>query len=202
MTPEYSGENEAQDNPEQQETTEQRPEKRSLFADPVPWVLMAAALGLDQLTKAIVVANLDRGESWPDEGFLRITHAWNTGTAFSLFQDQSDLLTIFSFVAVIALYFVYRSLQAPNIWVRMAFGLLLGGAFGNLLDRLRLGHVTDFLDVGPWPIFNVADSSIVVGITVLFLYFWLTADSSKKSDKESDGEQKSDTSPPSTPGQS
>ena len=142
---------------------------------------MASAYGLDQLTKAIVVGNMSRGESWPDEGFFRFTHVWNTGTAFSLFQGQSDLLTIFSFVAVIALYFVYRSLQSPNIWVRMAFGLLLGGAFGNLTDRLRLGHVTDFIDVGPWPVFNIADSSIVVGIAVLFLYFWLSSGDEKES---------------------
>jgi signal peptidase II len=197
MIPQYSGETESR-----QEPTEQRSNKRSLFADPIPWMMLVAALVLDQLSKAIVIANLDRGESWPDGGFLRITHAWNTGTAFSLFQGQSDLLTIFSFVAVIALYFVYRSLQNPNIWVRMAFGLLLGGAFGNLIDRLRLGHVTDFFDVGPWPIFNIADSSIVVGITVLFLYFWLTADSSKNSGKKSDSEQNSETAPPGTPGQS
>ena len=148
------------------------PRRRSLFSDPIPWLLLAAALGLDQLTKALIVGNLSRGESWPDSGFFRLTHAWNTGTAFSLLQDQSNLLTFVSFGAVIALYFVYRSVESPNIWVRMAFGLLLGGAIGNLVDRLRLGHVTDFVDIGPWPIFNVADSSIVVGIAVLFLFFW------------------------------
>jgi signal peptidase II len=156
-------------------------QRRSLFTDPIPWLLLAASLGLDQLTKAIVIGNLSRGESWPDSGFFRITHAWNTGTAFSLLQDQSDLLTFISFGAVIALYFVYRSVQSPNIWVRMAFGLLLGGAIGNLTDRLRLGHVTDFVDIGLWPIFNVADSSIVVGIAVLFLYFWT---SPPKTDKK------------------
>lgn len=165
---------------EEQATPPANTGRRSLFADPVPWVLLALTLGLDQLTKAIVVANLERGESWPEEGFFRFTHAWNTGTAFSLFQDQGGLLTIVSFIAVIALYFVYRSLQSPNIWVRMAFGLLLGGAFGNLIDRLRLGHVTDFADVGPWPIFNVADSAIVVGITVLFLNFWVSPGDKKK----------------------
>lgn len=157
--------------------------RRSLFTDPVPWLLLAASLGLDQLTKVIVTGNLSRGESWPDNGFFRITHAWNTGAAFSLFQDQSDLLTIISFGAVIALYFVYRSVESPTVWVRMAFGLLLGGAFGNLIDRIRLGHVTDFVDIGPWPIFNIADSSIVVGIAVLFLFFWTNpAENGKKKD--------------------
>ncbi len=159
----------------------EKPSRRPLFADPVPWVMLATALGLDQLTKALVIENLRRGESWPEEGFFRFTHAWNTGTAFSLFQDQSTILTFVSFAAVIALYFVYRSVESPTIWVRMAFGLLLGGAFGNLIDRIRLGHVTDFIDVGPWPIFNIADSSIVVGIFVLFLFFWSNPEDKKTS---------------------
>ncbi len=147
-------------------------------------MLLVASFGLDQLTKAIVRGQLRVGESWPEEGFFRFTHAWNTGTAFSLLQDQSTLLTFVSFGAVIALYFVYRSVESPTIWVRMAFGLLLGGALGNLLDRLRLGHVTDFFDVGPWPIFNIADSSIVVGIFVLFLYFWFNSEDKKESQAE------------------
>jgi signal peptidase II len=155
--------------------------RRSLFTDPIPWIMLVTALGLDQLTKSLVIASLAPGESWPHTGFLRITHAWNTGTAFSLFQDQSSLLTYVSFAAVIALYFVYRSVESPTVWVRMAFGMLLGGAIGNLIDRLRLGHVTDFIDVGPWPIFNIADSSIVVGIAVLFLFFWMS--SNEKEDK-------------------
>ena len=153
--------------------------RRSFFTDPIPWILLVLALGLDQLTKALVIANLTPGHSWPETGFLRITHAWNTGTAFSLLQGQSSLLTYVSFAAVIALYFMYRSVESPTIWVRMAFGMLLGGAIGNLIDRLRLGHVTDFIDVGPWPIFNIADSSIVVGIAVLFLFFWMNSGEKK-----------------------
>jgi signal peptidase II len=154
--------------------------------------MLVAALGLDQLTKALVIANLSPGHSWPETGFLRITHAWNTGTAFSLFQGQSSLLTYVSFGAVIALYFVYRSVESPTIWVRIAFGMLLGGAFGNLIDRLRLGHVTDFIDVGPWPIFNIADSSIVVGIAVLFLFFWITSNEQKEEPGKAPNQSSSD----------
>ena len=160
--------------------------------------MLVAAFGLDQLTKSLVIANLAPGQSWPETGFLRITHAWNTGTAFSLLQGQSALLTWVSFGAVIALYFVYRSVESPTVWVRMAFGMLLGGAFGNLADRLRIGHVTDFIDVGPWPIFNVADSSIVVGIAVLFLFFWMTSNDKEKraaaaqSSPTSDGDSRDD----------
>ncbi|MCS5644384.1 MAG: signal peptidase II, partial [Dehalococcoidia bacterium] len=60
------------------------------------------------------------------------------------------------------------------------FGLQFGGAIGNITDRFRLGHVTDFIDVGPWPIFNIADSSIVVGIGLLIFYFWFLNNDSKK----------------------
>ena len=99
---------------------------------------------------------------------------------------------------MIALYFVYRSVESPTIWVRMAFGLLLGGAFGNLIDRIRLGHVTDFVDIGPWPIFNIADSSILVGIFVLFLFFWTNPnENSEKKDRSSPG-----TTPGGNPGSS
>ncbi len=139
-------------------------------------VALLIALPLDQLTKWLVTENLMRGESWPDSGFFRITHAWNTGTAFGLLEGQGGILTVVSFGAVIALYWVYRSVTDPSVIIRVAFGLLLGGAFGNLIDRIRLGHVTDFVDVGRWPIFNVADSSILVGIAVMFTYFWLTED--------------------------
>ena len=76
---------------------------------------------------------------------------------FSLLTGQGEFLTIVSLVAVIGLYFVYRRMKVSSFKIRSAFGLLFGGAVGNLIDRFRLGHVTDFIDIGPWPIFNVAD---------------------------------------------
>ncbi len=164
------------DAPGRDPTTSDKRPARSILVDPIPWLALASAVGLDQLTKWLVTENLLRGESWPDSGFFRITHAWNTGTAFGLLEGQGGILTVVSFAAVIALYWVYRSVTDPSVIIRVAFGLLLGGAFGNLIDRIRLGHVTDFVDVGRWPIFNIADSSILVGIAVMFTYFWLTED--------------------------
>ena len=117
----------------------------------------AVVLVLDQSTKAFIVGWLDWGESWPVEGFLRFTHARNTGTAFSLFQGHSNVLSFVAIVAVGVLLWVYWSTGAKSFVLRLALGLQLGGALGNLLDRLQQGYVTDFLDVGPWPIFNVAD---------------------------------------------
>ena len=71
---------------------------------------------------------------------------------------------------------------------RSALAMVLGGAIGNITDRLRLGHVTDFIDVGPWPIFNVADSSIVIGIGLLIFYFWFLNDDSKEDSQDLDSE--------------
>jgi len=140
---------------------------------------MVTALVLDQLTKWLTIENLAVGESWPATGFFRFTHAWNTGTAFSLFQGQGDILTWVSLGAVGVLTWIYRSFDNPPWLLRVAFGLQFGGAIGNIIDRIRIGHVTDFIDIGLWPIFNIADSSIVVGIGLMIFYFWFMDDSSK-----------------------
>ena len=135
------------------------------------WVLAALVLLLDQSTKSVIVAWLDWGESWPAEGFFRITHARNTGTAFSLFQGHSNILSLVAIFAVAVLLWVYATTGAKSLVLRIALGLQLGGALGNLIDRLQQGYVTDFLDVGPWPIFNVADSAISVGMALMVWYF-------------------------------
>ena len=145
---------------------------RAKFTDPLPWVVLLSVVALDQVTKWIVIETLAVGESWPETGLFRFTHAWNTGTAFSLFQGQGDLLTWVSLGAVCVLAWIYRSLKNPHWLLRFAFGLQFGGAIGNIIDRIRLGHVTDFFDVGWWPVFNIADSSIVVGISLMLIYFW------------------------------
>lgn len=147
---------------------------------------MVLALGFDQLTKWAVIQHLAVGESWPESGFFRVTHAWNTGTAFSLFQGQGDILTWVSLGAVGVLTWIYRSIDAPPLVLRIAFGLQFGGAIGNIVDRLRLGHVTDFIDIGLWPIFNIADSSIVVGIGLMIFYFWFLDNSSNSKDSTED----------------
>jgi signal peptidase II len=143
------------------------PADRSWYGDSVVWLVLAIAILTDQITKAIITSTLARGESWPDEGIFRATYVHNSGTAFGLFQDQGFILTIISFVAVGALIFFFRGGGIHSIIVRIAIGMMIGGAIGNLLDRVRLGFVVDFIDVGPWPIFNMADSFITVGIATL-----------------------------------
>ena len=137
---------------------------------PTIWILVGVAvatLAADQVTKYLIRDNMAIGESWPREGFFRITHGTNTGTAFGLFPDQTLLLTIASVVAIGFIIYFYKA-HGGQTWLSgVNVGLLLGGAFGNLIDRVVAGRVTDFIDVGPWPIFNIADSAVVVGITLL-----------------------------------
>jgi signal peptidase II len=142
-------------------------EGKPWFADRFVWALFVGALALDQVVKVIVESSLARGESWPVDGFLRFTYARNSGTAFGLFQDQGILLTVISFAALGGMLFYFRSAPINSRLVKIAIGIMIGGAVGNLVDRIRLGYVVDFIDVGRWPIFNLADSFITVGITLL-----------------------------------
>lgn len=127
----------------------------------------------DQLSKRLVETQLPLNHTWapiPDLAhFFRITHVSNSGAAFGLFPGGSSFFTIIA-IAVAIIILVYNfGLPAQHSLLRVALGFQLGGALGNFIDRLRLGHVTDFLDFGPWPVFNLADTSIVAGVIVLGL---------------------------------
>ncbi len=132
----------------------------------------------DQLSKIWIRTNLAVGQSLPEAGFPRLTHITNTGAAFGLFQGQSFPLTIVAIVSIIALlvYAVFLYRRFPFLDNRLAWlglGLVLGGTVGNLIDRLRFGYVTDFIDFGFWPAFNIGDSAIVVGV-IMFAYTLLS----------------------------
>ena len=142
-----------------------------IYKDLVLLQLAALFFLADQLTKFLVREFLERGDSIPDQGFFRITHTYNTGSAFGLFRDQNVPLILVSVVGITVLLLIYRNQPRPGKILRLSLALQLGGAAGNLLDRLRLGHVTDFLDVGLWPVFNLADASIVVGLVLLAWLF-------------------------------
>ena len=133
----------------------------------------------DQLTKVLIRSYLAMGESSPVTGWLSLTHARNTGAAFGIFQGQSFPLTVVGLVGVCVLllyaFLFHRRLPFLNsALAEVALGLILGGTIGNLIDRLRLGYVTDFIDFHFWPAFNVADSAIVVG-TLVFIYLLLAS---------------------------
>ena len=152
----------------------------AIYKDLVLFRLTALVFLLDQFTKFLVREFLAIQESFPDEGFFRITHTFNTGSAFGLFRDQNFPLILVSVVGITILVLIYRAQRRPSNLLRLSLGLQLGGATGNLLDRLRMGHVTDFVDVGSWPIFNVADSSIVVGLIMLGWIFLVPDGSIRK----------------------
>ena len=143
----------------------------------LPLFLIAlSVVAADQLSKYLIRANMELGQSIPSEGFLRLTYTTNTGGAFGLFSNQAFLLALAAVIAIVVLVRYMRYLP-PHSWLlKIALGLLLGGAVGNLIDRVRLGEVTDFIDIGAWPVFNLADSAIVVG-TVLIVYYLLFAGS-------------------------
>ena len=140
------------------------------------WILVVTIVAVfvaDQLTKFAIKGTMRLGESWPAEGLIRITHGSNTGTAFGLLPNQTLFLIFASIIAIGFLVYFYRAYALPRPILRLAIGLQLGGAFGNLFDRVAFGAVTDFIDVGWWPIFNIADSSICVGMATLIIVLLL-----------------------------
>lgn len=142
-------------------------------------VMAALVVAADQLTKLWVSRALDPGQSVQVAGIFHISYVTNTGAAFGILRGQSMLLTVAALVVVAALLIFYRQFASISPVTRISLGLVLGGSLGNLVDRLRLGHVVDFLDFTYWPSFNVADSSIVVG-EILLVYSVLFLMSRKK----------------------
>ncbi|MEM7330690.1 MAG: signal peptidase II [Chloroflexota bacterium] len=157
---------------------EQTPLPKATFREMTILVSVAGlALVLDQWTKNIVEANMPLNSisvPFPAiEEIFRFTHVANTGAAFGMFQNGGTVFMIFAVIVSIGiLYYNFFGLEGNQRLMRVALGLQLGGALGNFIDRVRIGHVTDFIDIGPWYIFNVADMSIVGGAIVLgFIVF-------------------------------
>lgn len=147
------------------ETPATRSEKAILF------FVMVLVLLADYASKVTVENNLELNTTWaplPDLAHLfRFTHVSNTGAAFGLFPNGSVLFSVIAVVVSIVIIIYNQYLPARHQLYRIALGLQLGGALGNLISRMRLGHVTDFLDFGPWPVFNVADLCVVIGVIML-----------------------------------
>ncbi|MFN8222624.1 MAG: signal peptidase II [Gaiellales bacterium] len=133
------------------------------------FVVAAAAIGADQLTKQVVARRLDVGEAVELVGPFAIRHVHNTGIAFGLFADSTASVILLATLAVCAMLVFFWRAAARHPLLPAAFGLLIGGSISNLLDRLRLGFVTDFLELEGFPKFNLADTFIVVGVGLLFL---------------------------------
>ena len=143
---------------------------------------------LDQWTKTLVRQSLSVGETWMPvewlEPYVRVVNWHNTGAAFGIFQKGGLIFTILAIVVTIFILYYFPQVPRKDWPLRVAMGMQLGGALGNLTDRLRFGAVTDFISVGKVPVFNVADSSISVGVAVLILGVWISERKAKKENEE------------------
>ena len=146
--------------------------RRSFAAGPMQWAelgaVVLAAIAADQLTKLIVASQLELGESVKVIGPFSIHHVQNSGIAFGLFASATVIVTALTALAVGWMLVFFARSGARHPVLPVALGLLIGGSTSNLIDRIRLGHVTDFLDLRYWPAFNLADVFIVVGVATLF----------------------------------
>jgi signal peptidase II len=147
--------------------------ERSLAAQASQWAglgaVVIAAIAADQLTKLIVSSQLTLGDALHVLGPFSIHHVQNSGIAFGLFASATPVVTALTAIAVGWMLVFFARSGARHPVLPVALGLLIGGSTSNLIDRIRLGHVTDFLDLRYWPAFNLADSFIVVGVGILFV---------------------------------
>lgn len=150
-------------------------EKR-MAALPVIIGVAAIVFALDQVSKFLIVQNIPLWGYWSVSEniarLFRLTFITNTGAAFGMFPRFGSVFMIIAIIVVIGIVIFSHHLPVESTWVRISLGLQLGGAMGNLLDRILRGFVVDFFDVGFWPIFNIADVAVVVGVCMLVYYFW------------------------------
>lgn len=149
--------------------------ERTLRAGPSQWIALglvaAAALAADQITKHVVANALEPDEAVKLIGPFSIEHVHNSGIAFGLFASRTSAVVVLTGVAVTAMLVFFGRSARRHRFLPVALGFVLGGSLSNLVDRSRLGYVTDFLHVRYWPAFNLADSFIVLGVALLFLSF-------------------------------
>ena len=147
--------------------------ERSLAAGLSQWLGLGAvvivAVAADQVTKRIVASQIGLDGEVKVIGPLSLHHVQNSGIAFGLFPNSTVVVALLTAVAVAWMIWFFARSGARHPILPTALGLLIGGSVSNLVDRIRLGHVTDFIDVGWWPAFNLADSFICIGVAILLL---------------------------------
>jgi len=152
----------------------------------VLFLIGAVMIGLDQWTKVLVRANVPLGTDWLPAGlawlmpYARIRHWYNTGAAFGIFQNGNLVFTVLAIIVILLIIYYFPRTERNDWWLRVAMSMQFAGAAGNLIDRLIFAHVTDFISVGSFAIFNVADASISVGVAVLLLGVWLNERAEKR----------------------
>jgi len=135
------------------------------------WTSLIVIL-LDQLTKVIVVKTMSLNQSIPlIKNILHLTYVTNTGAGFGIFKNMNSILIWITIVVIGAIFYYYDKIPKKTM-PQLCTGLILGGAIGNLIDRVFIGHVIDFIDFRVWPVFNIADSAITIAVIGLLIYFW------------------------------
>jgi signal peptidase II len=133
------------------------------------YVIAAVVLILDQTVKFIIQMRMIPGHTLPIiNNIFHLTYVQNTGAAFGIMAGRNFFFAIISLLAIVLVVFLSRD-AGRTLLLKIAWGLILGGIIGNLIDRVRLGYVVDFLDFQVWPVFNIADSAITVGATLLII---------------------------------
>ena len=145
--------------------------RRSLAADAAHWLALGAVVGsavlADQVTKQLVTGRLALGDEVVIAGPVSIHHVQNSGIAFGLFPRATGIVIALTAIVVLWMVAFFARSGGRHPVLPVGLGLVIGGSLSNLVDRVRLGHVTDFLDVSVWPAFNLADCFIVVGVGLL-----------------------------------
>jgi signal peptidase II len=142
-------------------------------------IVVTLIVAFDQWTKWLVRKNLSLNTSWlPDSldwlsPYARITYIQNKGASFGMFQDGKVVLSILAVLVILGAIYYVLTVDFADGWMLTAAGLYIGGAIGNLIDRLTIGSVTDFVSVGTFYIFNVADASINISVAMLLLVLWI-----------------------------
>lgn len=134
------------------------------------WLTTAVILLLDRFSKIWIMNNVDLGSGWiVINGILNISYIQNRGAAFGILQGQAWLFLTLAAIVVVAVVYYNRKYNLPG-WIQYALALIAGGTLGNLIDRLLYRSVVDFISIGWFPVFNVADMAIVGGGTLFMLY--------------------------------
>ncbi len=127
----------------------------------------------DQITKLLIIKNFRLNQSIPIiNKIFHLTYVQNTGAGFGILKGFNLLLILASIIVISIIIYYIKNVKENEILLQTLIGFVLGGAIGNLIDRIRLSYVVDFLDFQIWPVFNIADSFITIGIIGLVIYFW------------------------------
>ena len=156
------------------------------------FVIAAAIIGLDQYTKYLIMKNIALGDViYPIpafSSFFRFIHWYNTGVAFGMFQGMNEVFKGLAILVALVIIYFYPRIPDQEWPLKVAMAMQFAGALGNLIDRFVVGYVVDFISVGTFPVFNVADASITMGVAVLVIGMWIQERREKNQENEAEGE--------------